>query len=113
MEMGIIQFVRAADPMEMTAWTDSAVPRPESTVERASWWLPQPGWLGGIASIGGVFGLIPFDSRRFHPAADIAMLRRDGSVLMVEYKRSATRAKREAVAEENAGQERLFDPDKG
>jgi hypothetical protein len=93
-------------------WTES-LPRPQATVDSAAWWLPLPGWLGGVASIGGVFGAIPVDARRFHPAADIAMLRRDGTILAVQFKHAHSVARRELAREENEDQERLFDPDKG
>ncbi len=87
-------------------------PRGPSTIEStAAWWLPSPGWLGGVASIGGIFGFIPFDQRRFHPATDAMLLRRDGVTLMSEFKRAHDVARRALIQEENAAQQRLFDPD--
>jgi hypothetical protein len=101
----------SAVPKDLRPWTEVA-PRPESTVESAAWWLPRPGWLGGVASIGGIFGLIPADRRRFHPAADLALLRRDRSILLVEYKSACKKARREELAAPMQ-EERLFDPDEG
>jgi hypothetical protein len=84
---------------------------PGTAIADASWWLPMPSGMSGVASIGGVFGLIPVDVRRFDPAADNVLLRRDASRLMFVFSRARKRAEDELRQEENAAQQRLFDPD--
>lgn len=63
---------------------------PPSTIDSAAWWQPLPGWLDGFASIGGIFGLIPYDSARFNPGVDAALLHRDAATLMFQFKQAAS-----------------------
>jgi hypothetical protein len=53
--------------------------------------------------------VIPTDRRRFHPAADLALLRRDRSILVAEYKSMCDKVRREELAAPQ--EERLFNPD--
>jgi hypothetical protein len=82
-----------------------------TAIEAASWWQPFPGWLGGVASVGGVFGLIPFDRRRFDPSVDALLLSTDGARLTFQFKLARADAARALEAEETEAQPRLFDPD--
>jgi hypothetical protein len=98
----------------MTVAADRDEPTTEEvpgTVEVSSWWLPFPDALSGVASIGGVFGLIPFDRRRFDPSIDAVLLRRDRAMLMMQFKRARERATRDLEHDGNGMQQRLFDPD--
>jgi hypothetical protein len=81
------------------------------TIEAASWWQPSPSILAGIASLGGIFGQIPFDRSRFAPGADAVLLRRDGTILMLQFKLARNRVAEEAQRDRESAQPRLFDPD--
>jgi hypothetical protein len=85
--------------------------RVPGVIEAAAWWQPFPSLLAGVASVGGVFGLIPFDSRRFSPDIDAVLLRADGTRLLLEFKQMRNRAAHELERGDETTQPRLFDPD--
>jgi hypothetical protein len=77
---------------------------------RSLWWIEKPSFFKGFTSVVDVSGLIRHDPKRFRPEADLAMLKEDGRMLVIDFKRSYRRVLEDERADAEPQQERLFDP---
>jgi hypothetical protein len=77
-------------------------------------WLPEAGWLSGVASVGDLTGIVPYDGERFDRKTDRLLIYQDRLLLASDFKRAYEAALAELKAEmerRQTKQERLFDPD--